>query len=135
MEQWTIAQWCREVGGDRKEFAQKVSAAGIKPSGKATGRATGADLYRVRDLFKVALGGDHEAEKLRKTREEADRLALANARSRGELVEIAAVKKLGEKVMVALRNRILAMPLTDEEKDRCLGELLSLADMDWSREG
>ena len=51
------------------------------------------------------------------------------------MVEIAAVKKLGEKVMIALRNRILAMPLTDEEKDRCLGELLSLADMDWSREG
>jgi len=135
VETWTIAQWCREVGGDRHEFQRKVAASDVKPTGQATGRANGAALYRVRDLFKVAAGGDHEAEKLRKTREEADRLALANARSRGELVEIAAVKKLGEKVMIALRNRILAMPLTDEEKDRCLGELLSLADMDWSREG
>ena len=135
METWTIAQWCREVGGDRHEFQRKVGAADIKPIGQATGRSKGAALYRVRDLVKVANGDDHEAEKLRKTREEADRLALANARSRGELVEISAVKKLGEKVMIALRNRILAMPLTDEEKDRCLGELLSLADMDWSREG
>ncbi|MCP5534366.1 MAG: hypothetical protein H7A48_14440 [Akkermansiaceae bacterium] len=132
MEQWTIAQFCREVGGDRKEFATKVSAAKIKPCGKATGRAAGAYLYRVRDLVKVMLGGDHEAEKLRKTREEADRLAIANARARGELVEIAAVKKLGEKFMVALRQRILAMPLTDEEKDRCLGEIVGLKDVDWN---
>lgn len=135
MEQWTIAQWCREVGCDRKEFAKKVSASDIKPNGKATGRASGANLYRVRDLLKVVLGGDHEAEKLRKTREEADRLALANARSRGELVEIVMVKKLGEKVLVAVRNRLLNMPLTDEEKDKCLSDLMDLGKLDWSREG
>jgi len=134
MEKWTVAQWCREVGGDRHELQRKVSAAGIKPAGKAEGRAKGADLYRVRDLFKVSGGGDHEADRRRKTREEADRLAIANSRSRGELVEIASVKKLGERVMIALRQRIIAMPLTDEEKDRCLGEILSLGDMDWSRE-
>ncbi len=135
METWTIAQWCRECGGDRHEFQRKVSAAGIKTAGKAIGRAKGADLYRVRDLVKAALGGDHESERLRKTTEEADRLALANARSRGELVEIASIKKLGEKVMIAVRNRILNMPLTDEEKDRCLIELLDLGKLDWSREG
>lgn len=135
MEEWTIAQWCRECGGDRKEFARKVASTDVKPSGKATGRATGAELYRVRDLVKVLIGGDHEAEKLRKTREEADRLALQNARSRGEIVEIASVKKLGEKVLVAVRNRILNMPLTDEEKDSCLKELMDLGKLDWSREG
>jgi phage terminase Nu1 subunit (DNA packaging protein) len=134
MEEWTIAQWCREVGGDRKEFAQRVSAAGVRPSGKAKGRAAGAELYRVRDFFKVAIGGDIEAEKLRKCKEEADKLELANARTRGELVEIAAVKRLGEKVMVAIRNRILNMPLTDEEKDKCLIELMDLAKLDWSRD-
>lgn len=134
MEEWTIAQWCTECGGDRKEFAKKVAATDIRPSGKAKGRASGADLYRVRDFVKVLIGGDHEAEKLRKTTEEADRLALANARSRGELVEIASVKRLGEKVMVALRNRILNMPLTDEEKDKCLTELMDLGKLDWSRE-
>jgi len=134
VEEWTVAQWCREVGGDRHEFQRRVSASSVKPSGKATGRAKGAELYRVRDLVKVAIGGDHEAERLRKTREEADAVALKNARSRGELVEIAAVKKLGERVLVAVRNRLLAMPLTDEEKDRCLRELLALGDMDWSRE-
>jgi hypothetical protein len=37
--------------------------------------------------------------------------------------------------MVAIRNRLLNMPLTDEEKDRCLKELLDLGKLDWSREG
>jgi phage terminase Nu1 subunit (DNA packaging protein) len=134
VELWTIAKWCREVGGDRHEFQRRVGQMGVRPAGLADGRSKGAALYRVRDLLKVALGGDYEAERLRKTREEADRLALANARSRGELVEVASVRKLGEKVMIAVRNRILNMPLTDEEKDGCLRELLSLGDMDWSRD-
>lgn len=77
---------------------------------------------------------DLDAERLRKTTEEADKLALANARSRGELVEIAMVKRLGQNVMVAVRNRILSMPMTDDEKDACLRELLELKNMDWNRE-
>jgi phage terminase Nu1 subunit (DNA packaging protein) len=72
-------------------------------------------------------------EQLRRVKEEADKLELQNARTRGELVEIAAVKRLGEKVMVALRNRVLNMPLTDEEKDKCLRELMDLGKLDWSR--
>lgn len=77
--------------------------------------------------------GDIDAERLRKTTEEADKLAIANARSRGELVEIAAVTRLGQNVLIAVRNRILNMPLTDDEKDSCLRELLELKNMDWSR--
>jgi phage terminase Nu1 subunit (DNA packaging protein) len=77
---------------------------------------------------------DLDAERLRKTTEEADKLALANARSRGELVEIHKVTKLGQKVLIAVRNRILSMPMTDEEKDSCLRELLALKEMDWTRE-
>jgi phage terminase Nu1 subunit (DNA packaging protein) len=134
METVTVAQWCLEVGGDRHEFQRRIADMRVESVGKAKGRAAGAVLYRVRDLVKVMLGGDIEKEKLRKTKEEADKLELANARTRGELVEIVAVKRLGEKVMVALRNRILNMPLTDDEKDRCLLELLSLEKIDWSRE-
>lgn len=77
---------------------------------------------------------DLDSERLRKTTEEADKLAIANARSRGELVEIQKVTRLGQKILIAVRNRILSMPMTDEEKDSCLRELLSLKDMDWSRD-
>lgn len=132
----TVAEWSRETGVDRHTLMTRIQEMKVKPAGKvAKGKAAGSATYRVRDLFKAALGGDIEAERLRKTREEADKLALANARSRGEVVEIAAVKKLGERVMVAVRNRLLNMPLTDEEKDRCLVEIMELGKLDWSREG
>lgn len=134
MEQWTVAKWAREVGGDRHEWMRRIEEANVKPVGKADGRSKGAALYRIRDLMKAAAGGDYEAERLRKTRQEADRLELQNARTRGETVEIQAVKRLGEKVFSAVRNRILNMPITDDEKDGCLRELLALQDMDWSRE-
>lgn len=77
---------------------------------------------------------DLKREQLRRTKEEADKLSLVNARTRGELVEVAMIRKLGEKVMSAVRNRIINMPLTDDEKDKCLRDLLQLAEMDWSRE-
>jgi hypothetical protein len=66
------------------------------------------------------------AERLRKTREEADKLALENARMRGELVETESVYRHFEAVFVALRQKILACGLLDEEKDELLNELLRL---------
>ncbi len=76
--------------------------------------------------------GDIEAERLRKTKEEADKLELHNARTRGELVEIAAVKKLGERVMIAIRSKILNFPITDDEKDALLRELMTINKIDWT---
>jgi hypothetical protein len=131
IDAYSVARFAELVHLDRHTLAGRIAEMGIV----ASGRRGGATVYHLRDLLKAALGGDIEAERLRKTREEADKLALMNARSRGELVEIVAVKRLGEKVMVAIRNRILNMPLTDDEKDRCLGELMGLEKIDWTREG
>lgn len=75
---------------------------------------------------------DFERERLRRTKEEADKLELLNARTRGELVPVDLVKKMGQKVMSAVRNRILNMPLTDEEKDQCLRDILTLNKLDFS---
>jgi len=71
-------------------------------------------------------------QQLRRTKEEADKLELANARTRGELVEVSKVKRLGEQVMSGIKTKILNMPLTDDEKDKCLRDLLSLKDLDYS---
>ena len=77
---------------------------------------------------------DPEYERARKDKEMADKLALGNMRTRGESVDIAAVKKLGESVMVAIRQRILAMGLAPDEADKCLIELMKLQDLDWTRD-
>ena len=129
---YTVARFAQLTGMDRHTLASRISEMGLAPVAKS--KLQNADIYTIRDLVRAVLGGDIEAERLRKTREEADKLALANSRARGELVEIAAVKKLGEKVMIAIRNRLLNMPLTDEEKDKCLLELMALDRIDWTRE-
>jgi phage terminase Nu1 subunit (DNA packaging protein) len=77
---------------------------------------------------------DFDRERLRRTKEEADKLEIFNARSRGELVEIEKVKRSGEKVMSAIKTRILNMPLSEDEKDQCLRDLVSLKEMDFSDE-
>ena len=78
---------------------------------------------------------DPEYERARRDREMADKLALGNMRTRGETVDIAAVKKLGETVMVAIRQRILAMGLATDEEDKLLTELMNLQVLDWTRPG
>lgn len=77
---------------------------------------------------------DPDYERARKDKEMADKLALGNMRTRGETVDISAVKKFGETVMVAIRQRILAMGLAPDEEDKCLIELMRLKDLDWTRE-
>lgn len=131
---FTVAGFAKVTGCDRHTIAKRLAELGADPVGKS--KRQGAGEYSLRDLVKAAsLSTDADEQRLRKTTAEAERIELANARSRGELVEIAAVKKLGERVMIALRSRVLALPLTDEEKDRCLAELRGLGEMDWSREG
>lgn len=131
----TIAEMAREIGYDRHTLASRITEMDIQPVGKvAKGKAAGSDLYRIRDFFRAVLGGDIEAEKLRKTREEADRIAIQNARSRGETIEVATVKKLGEAVFLQIRNRILSFPITAEEQDALLKALLDMKKIDWDRE-
>lgn len=133
MDAVTISKWARATGCDRHTMQKAIEAIGIKPTGKVkSGKASGNDTYSVRDLFKAASGGDIKAEQLRKTREEADKIELANARNRGELVAVQDMVRVGEKIFAALRQRILNMPLTEEESDKCLSEVLRLRDRDWS---
>ena len=129
--EFTASKFAALISCDRHELARKLTENGAKPMA-ADGRG---QEYSLKDLVNAHLGGDIKREQLRRTKEEADRLALANARSRGELVEVESVKRLGEKVMIAVRNQILNFPLTNDEKDKLLMQLLALADTDWSREG
>lgn len=81
--------------------------------------------YSTHDIHSV-ICGDIEAEKLRKTREEADKIAMENERTRGKLVEVEAVYRFYESVFVSLRARILSSELTDESKDELLKDLQRL---------
>jgi hypothetical protein len=133
-ETWTPAKFAREAGIDRHVMTERLASAKIRPVGKARGRASGGDLYHFRDLFNAALGGDIEAERLRKTREEADLLAIKKARMQGELVDVGDVKKVGMAVFARVRAKVLSSTLLDSEKDALLRDLLTLKDHDWATE-
>lgn len=74
---------------------------------------------------------DIKKEQLRRTKEEADKLELINAKTRGELVEVELVKREGEKVMAAIKTTILNSSLPDSVKDKTLQDLVSLKDKDF----
>jgi phage terminase Nu1 subunit (DNA packaging protein) len=77
---------------------------------------------------------DMKREQLRRTKEEADKLELQNARTRGEVIEVSKVEKLMQACFTVHRTRILNFPLTDDEKQACLADLLELKNIDWERE-
>lgn len=112
-----------EFGVDRHSLAKRIKTTGIEP---------GPDgMFSTFDMGR-AVYGDLHGEQLRKTREEADKLALANEKERGNLVETAAVYKALEGVFVAVRQKILASSLLEEEKDELLNELRGLKDRDFT---
>lgn len=129
---FTSARFASLTGIDRHELQRRLEDLQANPTGKT---AQHAPEYSLRDLVKAFAGGDLEAERLRKTRAEAERIELQNSRTRGEQVEITSVKKLGEKIMIAIRQRILAFPLSEDEQDVLLKDLMALGELDWSREG
>lgn len=71
----------------------------------------------IRNRHAVSLGVqnngdvlDLNAERARLAKEQADKTAMENARLRGELVQVAAVRLLLEKILSAFRTRILSLP-------------------------
>ena len=114
---WTIGRAASEWRIDPKTLTSRIKAAGVVPG--ADGFFSTLDIHR-------SINGDIDAERLRKTREEADRLELENAKERGTLIEIESVYKHFEGVFIAFRARVLASNLEDFEKDEMLKDLLKL---------
>jgi phage terminase Nu1 subunit (DNA packaging protein) len=112
----------------RSELTRKLSEIDATP----TGTKNGGKLYKLKDLIHAFAGGDEKAERTRKLRAEAKRVEIQNLRSHGELIEVDKVRSLGEQIMMAVRNKILNMPMTDDEKEKCLADLLSLREIDFS---
>lgn len=111
---WTIELAASEFGLDRRTLTSRIRQLGLEP---------GKDRkFSTRDIA-AAVFGDYDAERIRKTKEEADKLALANARERGELCEVSRVIAFCQGVGVVLRQKILGSSLMESEKDELLLDL------------
>lgn len=114
---WTIAAACADFGVERKFLLRRIKTAGILPG--PDNKYSTADIHR-------AIFGDMDAERLRKTTEEANAIALTNAVSRGDLIDKSDFLKRYETVYSGMRQRIMSSGMTDQEKDELLGDLQRL---------
>ena len=126
--EFTASRFSSLVGADRHEIQKKLAEIKAKP----TGTRNGGKVYGLRDLVMAYAGGDERAARVRKLKAESERLEIQNARSRGELIEIAQVKRLGQKITGAIQTKLMSFPLTEDEQDKCLKDLLQLRDLDFS---
>lgn len=114
----------RLAGGDLAVFwgcttrqVQKLVSDGVIEPDVKTGlfdvsESTQRYILSLRNSAKLRNAGDPDlkAEKLRVTREQADKLALANAEKRGEMVPAASVKVAWSEVLRDVRASMLAVP-------------------------
>lgn len=123
----TCSAFAAMMNCDRHELSRKLSELKCEP----VGSKNGGQVFNLRDLVLAFSGGDERAERIRRTRAEAKRLELQNAKTEGELVEVEMVKALGMKFCSAIKQRILNSPLPADEQDLILRDLAELSSQDW----
>ena len=111
---WTIEKAATEFGVNRGTLTKKLRTNETEPAedGKFSTKQIVSAIY-----------DDSQSERTRLYREQADRLAIANAKSRSEQVDAETVFKAYEGVFIAIRQTILASNLGDAEKSELLANL------------
>ena len=106
------------TGADRKTIDKAVARAQIKPAGMHRG----SPLYRIKDVQSALVSAGNvtaelRAERLRLTTEQADKVALDNAKERKQLVPLADIEAILTESFLPIRQRFLALP--SEMCNRC----------------
>lgn len=115
---WTSSQASAEFNIHQDTLAKRLRRESILAD-KEDGKFSTAQIVK-------AIFGDITGERLRKTREEADRIAIENEKSRGVLIEAEVVYRTYETVFVVIRQKILALEIPDGDKDELINELRAL---------
>lgn len=108
---WTLDLAAREFGCDRRTIEKNLARESIEPG--EDGKYSTAQII-------AATFGDRDAEELREIRERADKLAIENRRRRGELIPIEQVYAYFSGVLIAFREKILALPIEQQDRDDIL---------------
>lgn len=114
---WTVQSAASEFGINPRTVASRLKVAGI---------VSGQDgLFSTVDIHR-AICGDIDRERLRETREKANKLELENAVSRGELMDLQDLARRYEPIYAQIRQTIIASTLSDNDKDALLTALANL---------
>jgi hypothetical protein len=119
---WTINAASKEFGTHRQTLAKKLATLGIIPD-------KDDECFSTYQIFS-ALNGDAEykAERLRKLREEADRVQDENAANRLKYIEKREVYKFFDLFLTGFRAHVLSCPISQDEKDEILTAAIRLMD-------
>lgn len=115
---WTAESWCRQTGLNPRTFAKRANAAGIEP--ELAGVLGGKNrMYTTKQCVAIECG-DLEAERIRETKENADKLALHNAQKRGELVSTEVVLRIYANLAAIVRQIVKHSSMSEVEKHQLL---------------
>ena len=98
---WTVEIAAREFGLNPRTLTKRLTASSVTAG--ADGRYSTAQMVSV--VF-----GDKSAEELRETTERADKLALANAKTRRDLIELPVVESAWADIVLAARSKFTGLP-------------------------
>ncbi len=114
---WRINQAASEFGIDDETLSKRIKAAGIL--------AEKDDCFSTSQICK-AVFGDMEGERLRKTTEEADAIALSNAKTKGELLDLEDWCRGKEKVLSGVKQIVEDSELSDDKQEQILNAFSNL---------
>lgn len=101
---------CREFGLDSRTLGKRLADAELDHK----------EEFGTQEIF-AALVGDLSSERIRLTREQADKIALENAESRRELIRASELLPMLERGIGAIKAHILsASNIEREDKDKIL---------------
>lgn len=112
---WTVNSAESEFGLNRRTINKRLRQSDIQPGDD--GKFSTAQICS-------AVFGDIDSERLRLTKEQADKIAIDNAASRSELVNATELKDVVERGLAAMVQAVLAASnLENEDKDKIIGHL------------
>ncbi len=114
---WTIENAALEFGLDRKTLTGRIKTSGVE---------IGEDgKFSTTQICRAAFG-DIDGEKLRKTTEEADAIALSNAKTKGELLDLEDWCRGKEKILSGVKQIVEDSELPEDKQEQILNAFSNL---------
>jgi phage terminase Nu1 subunit (DNA packaging protein) len=121
---WNLSKAEAEFGIERATLRRKLAEAGQKEDE--------AGCYTTRQIC-IAMYGDAKGERTKLAVEMVKAAQLKNAKTEGKLIDVEAACFVAQRAAFAVRQRILASSLPDDEKKTLLADLTALGETDFAQ--
>lgn len=125
---WSIDSAAQDFGVDRRTLAKRLKAAGHE-----TGRGVTFSTMTIVDALKESSEKMLmlDVENARLASEKADEVAMRNARSRRELLDVAQFCRRADPIITGIVARIESSGLTNADKDALRADLAKLCNAEY----